>query len=856
MIENAQYIIDKILGQIKGYANPGGVDHPDVLADLEAPPRATTTSAFGTPRRALAHRPEDDAARGLVGGGRVVDGLQLTELLGDRDNGRKTSPQRSDRASTASSLHMKGSRFSVRAVAGAVAVVACLLVGSVGVVPVDAASPVCEPPPPSVAVDVPAGSALASAVDWAVCHQVIPLKPALLGARFNPDSATSRGVLINALWVMEGRPGPVGTPVVFTDVRVNSAWRPAVDWASSVGVVTRPADGRFYPSSTATRGVLALWAFRAFAGGDLPAGAVPGGGFSDMGASTETATAVSWAAAAGIVGGYSDGTFRPGSTATRRVTVKMLYDAAGTPAAWEQTWAGAVVLGSAVGWWDTAGWDGTGDRVPDLSGNQNPMRVRAGGIGGPVRLGWDTPDRYLYTPGWDDMFVTTPDRAGMPTGSFEFRIDGDLTREIATNESGENFVFHQGGAGADGSLAVSFADNGTGAATVWTSPDGNTWQATRSTAGPSFRMGLGRRGVQFLADNGAGGRRVAVYQQSSARPPGDMNRPFADPAWVLVDTVTVPGPAVINNSGRPIVISSGTDRIPTVTSPFAAGWGRLRRMNLTAYTGTTPTTVFDLNSSRIPTPLTWARGGNHADSPQLCWCAQGDQAPGPAKVASFTDQAGAVWEIQNWQTGSVSSAVADRTALLFGNGARVEAGPSPFLNPGTAGLTVAVGFRSTRADIEGMLIHSYRPGTLMHDTPGWDSIQTAYLPSGPTFNIGDGAANRYAQSPAAVDGAATTTIGGYDRAAGTVTAYTGGRPGTPVSAPGDIGFGTAPFGQVFSIGADPDPALHSYGGFEWFAAAVFDRPLTPAESTAVDGYMADLARAVQVTVPAPIRFDR
>lgn len=742
-----------------------------------------------------------------------------------------------------------------------VAAVAAVFVAGGGPMPAArAASAPCEPPPPSLAADVAAGSPLAQAVDWAVCHQVMAVQPALFGVRFYPDSATSRGVLVNALWVMEGRPGPVRTPLVFSDVGARSAWRPALDWASSVGVVARPADGKFYPSSTATRGVLALWAFRAFSGGDMPAGAVPGGGFSDMGAAGDTATAVSWAAAAGIVGGYPDGTFRPGSTATRRVTVTLLHAAAGTPAAWEQTWAGAVVLGSAVGWWDTAGWNGTGSKVPDLSGNDIPMTVRGSGPsgpGGPVRLGWDTPSRYLYTPGWDDMFVTTPDRAGMPTGAFEFRVDGDLTRELSTNGSGENFVFHQGGASADGSLAVSFADNGTGAATVWTSPDGNTWQATRSTAGPSFGMGLGRRGVRFVADDGTGGRRIEVYQQSSSRPRGDMDRPFSDPAWALVASVTVPGVATVHNSSRPVTISSGTDRIPTTDSPFAAGWGRIRRMTLTAAGTGSPGPVFDLDGSRIPMPLTWVRGGNHADSPQNCWCAQGDRTPGPAKVASFADQSGAVWEIQNWQTGSVPSAVADRPALLFGNGARVETGPSPLLDPGAAGLTVAVGYRSTRNGIEGMFIHAHRPGTAVsHDTPGWEALQTAYLPGGPVFFTSDGTVNRYAQSPTAVDGAATTTIGVYDRSAGTVTSYSGGRPGGPVAVPANTGFGAAPSGQLFSVGADPNPDLHSYGGFEWFAAAVFDRPLTPAESAAVDGYMDDPARAVHVTVPAPIRFDR
>src|SRR5690606_6334502 len=148
------------------------------------------------------------------------------------------------------------------------------------------------------------------------------------------------------------------------------------------------------------------------------------------------------------------------------------------------------------------------------------------------------------------------------------------------------------------------ADDGTGAATVWTSPDGDTWQATRSTAGPSFGTGLGRRGIRFFADTGSGARRLEVYQQSSNRASSDLSLPFADPGWGPVRTLTVSGAAVINDSSRPLVISSGADRIPTTGSPFAAGWGRIRRMTLTTYPGGNPVTVFDLDASRTPMPHT------------------------------------------------------------------------------------------------------------------------------------------------------------------------------------------------------------------------------------------------------------
>lgn len=713
------------------------------------------------------------------------------------------------------------------------------------------AAPSCDPPPRAAFSDVAAGTVLADAVDWSACHQVIPGFPGgLTGGRFRPAASITRQVWVRGVWVLAGSPAPVGAPAVFTDVRAGSAYKSAIDWASSVGVVPAAADGLFGPTGTVSRGTAAVWAFRALSGGDMPPADVRVAPFSDV-TVAERADAAVWAASTGVLAGYADGTFRPDGLVSRGCAVKMLWRAAGTPAAWEQTFAGAVVLGSAVGWWDTAGWDGSGGKVPDLSGQGHPMTMAAGDVGGPTRLGYDADYRpYLFHPGWDDMILDTPDTARFPTGSFDFRIDGDLTRELSTNASAHNFVFHKG-AGTDSSLAVSYHGT-TGAPTVWFSADGTSWETMTGPA-PSFGVAAGRRGIRFVADDGDGGHRAEFYAQPASLPAGDIDLPFGDPAWQLTSTVTAPGVVAIHDSAREAAMSSGVDRIPDSGAALAAGWGRIRRMTLTAVNGGTAAPAFDLNPSTVRLPLTWVRSGPIPGA-QPCWCMPGDTR-GPAKDGSFTDPSFAEWTIHNWQTGSTPIAIVDRPAVLFGNNAHLTAGPSPLFDPGPAGLTVALGFRWTRSGISGSFMYSHRAGTLNHDTPGWDSITTGFLCCGPGFNAGDGTTNVYATSPIEPDGVPTSTIGVYDRGAGTATAYTGGRAGTPVPAPTAAGFGVSPAGQLFSVGADVDPDLHSYGGYEFFAAAVFSRPLSSAEVDAVDAYMADPARVPGVNgVPAPIRF--
>jgi hypothetical protein len=287
-------------------------------------------------------------------------------------------------------------------------------------------------------------------------------------------------------------------------------------------------------------------------------------------------------------------------------------------------------------------------------------------------------------------------------------------------------------------------------------------------------------------------------------------------------------------------MSSAHDRI--ARDSLATGWGRIRRMLLGSPSGT----AFDLDPSVVNLPLDWVRSGP-IPGEQPCWCMPDDE-DGPAKDGSFTDAAGAEWTIHNWQTGSMPIALVDRPAVLLGNRARLATDPTTAFDPGDDGLSTVLSFRWTRAGIAGSFLYSHRVGMANHSEPGWSSLATGFLCCGPAFGASDGVSPIFAQSPLEVDGATTSTVGVLDRTAGTIQAYTAGVPGAPVPVPPTAG--EAPEPLPFIVGSDGV----TYGGFEFFGAAVFDRPLRPDEVVTIDHYLAQADRRAEVTVPAPIRF--
>ncbi len=70
--------------------------------------------------------------------------------------------------------------------------------------------------------------------------------------RFDPNGVTSRAMMAQILWNMEGRPG-VNYAIDYTDVSGDDWFVEAVRWATCVGILDGYGDGRFGPNDDLTR---------------------------------------------------------------------------------------------------------------------------------------------------------------------------------------------------------------------------------------------------------------------------------------------------------------------------------------------------------------------------------------------------------------------------------------------------------------------------------------------------------------------------------------------------------------------------------------------------------------------------
>ena len=106
----------------------------------------------------------------------------------------------------------------------------------------------------------------------------------------------------------------------FTDVRSSDWYASAVTFASSHELFSGMGNGIFAPGAQMTRGMLVtvLWRLE-----DKPA-AASALSFSDVASGDYFYTAVQWAAANGIVKGYTDGSFQPNKSITREEMAALL----------------------------------------------------------------------------------------------------------------------------------------------------------------------------------------------------------------------------------------------------------------------------------------------------------------------------------------------------------------------------------------------------------------------------------------------------------------------------------------------------------------------------------------------------
>lgn len=137
---------------------------------------------------------------------------------------------------------------------------------------------------------------------------------------FEPQSPVTRGQMVFVLWKLAGSP-PQSTPgsAVFSDVSENQFYSEAVMWAAGHNIVSGYPDGTFAPNATLLRQDLAVMlrnycdqsGIDAYQRADLTS-------YRDYAQIDAYALdALSWAVAAGLMGGTSADTMEPAATAPR-----------------------------------------------------------------------------------------------------------------------------------------------------------------------------------------------------------------------------------------------------------------------------------------------------------------------------------------------------------------------------------------------------------------------------------------------------------------------------------------------------------------------------------------------------------
>ena len=150
------------------------------------------------------------------------------------------------------------------------------------------------------------------------------------GSLFSPTTNTSRAMIVQLLYNMEGRPEVTYKPI-FTDVKEDAWYADAVIWAYENGVTTGSSATTFSPDALVTREQVAVFLYRYmkdYKGEEMEEGADLSA-FPDAGKISPYAgfaEAVSWANGVGIITGKSAGgnvTLAPLDSAQRCETATM-----------------------------------------------------------------------------------------------------------------------------------------------------------------------------------------------------------------------------------------------------------------------------------------------------------------------------------------------------------------------------------------------------------------------------------------------------------------------------------------------------------------------------------------------------
>lgn len=157
-----------------------------------------------------------------------------------------------------------------------------------------------------------------NAIDFVTSHE---LYSGTSENTFSPNTLMTRGMLVMVLHNLENNPA-ASQVVQFNDVKADTWYTNAIQWAASKNIVSGYTNGKFGPNDTITREQLAVILYR-YAGS--PTNNQHALQFTDArNVSTYAKEAMQWAVEAGIISGTDNHTLQPQANATRAETAAML----------------------------------------------------------------------------------------------------------------------------------------------------------------------------------------------------------------------------------------------------------------------------------------------------------------------------------------------------------------------------------------------------------------------------------------------------------------------------------------------------------------------------------------------------
>ena len=164
--------------------------------------------------------------------------------------------------------------------------------------------------------DVDTGKWYHVSIDYVLTHSIMN---GVSGTSFAPNSNLTRGMLVQILFNLEGKPQSASAS--FSDVKADAWYAKAIGWAAANKVVTGYADGTFRPNAAVTREQAAaiLYRYAQSKGIDVSAGEDTNIlSYADtLQASEYAIPALQWAVGAGVLNGKSGNLLAPTGTATR-----------------------------------------------------------------------------------------------------------------------------------------------------------------------------------------------------------------------------------------------------------------------------------------------------------------------------------------------------------------------------------------------------------------------------------------------------------------------------------------------------------------------------------------------------------